>query len=77
MATLPGIIDRLEQAGFIERQVDPEDQCAVRICLIPRAFQAVGDGEAIIEEANREFTRCLKAEERKLGIKILERLKQH
>ncbi|HOJ52512.1 MAG TPA: MarR family transcriptional regulator [Syntrophales bacterium] len=76
MATLTGIIDRLEGGGLIERRTNPEDRRSFLICLTDRGRELAKKVEEIIKEANREFTRDLSDEERKWVLSTLIRLRQ-
>ena len=56
-ATLTGVIDRLEAAGFVQRRQNPDDRRSIRIHLTEKG-RATGEKVAqLMEEANREFLR--------------------
>jgi len=76
MATLTGILDRLEGAGLIERKTNPVDRRSLYICLTPRGKETAEEVGKIIEEANRDFTRALSKEEREKILNFLVRLRQ-
>lgn len=76
MATLTGILDRLEGAGIIERKANPEDRRSLLICLTSRGREMAEKAGEIIIKANREFTRDLNEEERKKILNILTKLRQ-
>jgi len=76
MATLTGILDRLEGAGLIERKTNPVDRRSLYICLTPRGKETAEEVGKIIEEANRDFTRTLSKEEREKILNFLVRLRQ-
>lgn len=76
MATLTGIIDRLEGAGIIERKTNPEDRRSLLICLTSRGKDMAQKVGEIIEEANQEFTEHLNEEERSKIFNLLARLRQ-
>ncbi|MCX7983099.1 MAG: MarR family transcriptional regulator [Syntrophales bacterium] len=76
MATLTGILDRLEGAEIIERKPNPEDRRSLLIHLTPRGKTMAARVGEIIEEANREFTNQLNEEEREKILHLLTRLRQ-
>jgi DNA-binding MarR family transcriptional regulator len=76
MATLTGILDRLEGAGLIERKTNPVDRRSLYICLTRRGKETAEEVGKIIEEANRDFTRTLSKEEREKILNFLVRLRQ-
>jgi DNA-binding MarR family transcriptional regulator len=62
-ATLTGILDRLEAAGFVERQVNPDDRRSVCIHLTEQG-KIMGEAAAkTITDANQEFLAVLTDEE--------------
>lgn len=63
-ATLTGILDRLEAAGFLDRTRHPTDRRAIQICLTEQGREVAANlyGKAI--EANKAFLSNLSAEEK-------------
>ena len=62
-ATLTGILDRLNRAGFLERKINPDDRRAILVCLTDKGKAA---GKAIrqrVETENRAFLSNLTDEE--------------
>jgi DNA-binding MarR family transcriptional regulator len=58
-ATLTGILDRLEAAGFIERKGNPDDRRSIHIYLSPKGKAMSGEATRVIVEANTEFLQVL------------------
>lgn len=59
MATLTGVIDRLEASGWIERRRHPSDRRAIHILLSDRGRNIVPLLQKKMEKANREFLAAL------------------
>jgi len=62
-ATLTGILDRLETAGFMERKRHPDDRRAIRVCLTKKGRETAGELYDSSIEANRSFLSSLTPEE--------------
>ena len=62
-ATLTGILDRLEAAGFMERKRHPDDRRAIRVCLTKKGRETAGELYDSSIEANRSFLSSLTPEE--------------
>jgi len=58
-ATLTGILDRLEAAGFIERKGNPDDRRSIHIYLSQKGKVMSGEATRVIAEANTEFLQVL------------------
>jgi len=58
-ATLTGILDRLEAAGFIERKGNPDDRRSIRIHLTTQGKLMSREATRVITEANLEFLKVL------------------
>ena len=58
-ATLTGILDRLEAAGFIERRGNPDDRRSIRIHLTGPGQSMSRESSRMIAEANSEFLQVL------------------
>ena len=52
--TLGGLIDRLEAAGLVERQGDPDDRRAKRVLMTARGMKLLSEIEAIAKEVNSQ-----------------------
>ncbi|MDQ5985165.1 MAG: hypothetical protein CSYNP_00870 [Syntrophus sp. SKADARSKE-3] len=76
-ATLTGILDRLETAGFVERHDNPEDRRSVCIYLTEQG-KIMGKAAAqTITKANQEFLAVLNDEERRDLRDIINKLRLH
>ncbi len=64
-ATLTGILDRLEAAGFIERKGNPDDRRAICIHLTKKGKAMAGEATRVIADANKEFLRVLTEEQKR------------
>ena len=62
--TLCRMIDRLADAGFVERRSDPADRRVWRLHLTPAASSVVGKLTVIGHELEEEALRCMSASER-------------
>jgi MarR family transcriptional regulator, organic hydroperoxide resistance regulator len=63
-ATLTGILDRLEAAGFIERKGNPDDRRSIHIHLTPKGSEMSKEAINVIVSANKDFLQVLTKEER-------------
>ncbi len=50
--TLGGLIDRLESAGLVKRQADPEDRRAKRVVMTPKGTKLLADIQSIAKDVN-------------------------
>lgn len=73
-ATLTGIIDRLARAGLVERQADPDDRRAIRICLTGKGRDVSDKIGALVEPENRSFLSNLTDEEEMIFRMLLRKL---
>ncbi len=64
-ATLTGILDRLEAAGFIERKGNPDDRRSISIHLTKKGKTMAGEATRVIATANIEFLQVLTDEQRR------------
>lgn len=64
-ATLTGILDRLETAGFIERRGNPDDRRSIRIHLTKKGKAMAREASRVIAEANKEFLNVLTEEQKR------------
>lgn len=58
-ATLTGILDRLETAGFIERKGNPDDRRSIHIYLTQNGKAIGREATRVITAANIEFLQVL------------------
>ena len=63
-ATLTGILDRLEAAGFLERKGNPDDRRSIRIHLTKKGRAMAREASRMIAEANQEFLQVLSEEQK-------------
>ncbi len=75
-ATLTGIIDRLEKAGFVERKDHPEDRRALNVCLTRQGRDLTDSLISIAETANQDFLAPLTSEEQLILRLLLRKLTQ-
>lgn len=69
-ATLTGILDRLEAAGYLERKSNPDDRRSIHIHLTPKGKALGKDATRVLMEANAEFLQVL-TEEQKCELRSL------
>lgn len=74
-ATLTGIIDRLENLGFVERRASKKDRRAVLVCLTEKGRRVVGEIKPLLVGANREFLAALSPEEQQQLRCLLQKLR--
>jgi DNA-binding MarR family transcriptional regulator len=58
-ATLTGILDRLEAAGFIKRKGNPDDRRSISIHLTKQGKLMSREATRVITEANLDFLKVL------------------
>lgn len=76
-ATLTGVLDRLENAGFIARQAHPDDRRAVLVCLTPEGRRLASRLYACMQDANAAFlAEHLSKEERKVLKMLLAKVRR-
>jgi MarR family transcriptional regulator, transcriptional regulator for hemolysin len=71
------VIDRLENAGFVERRADPTDRRAWRLHLTARAHGVVGDMDKISLQLFREAQKGISAAQMKALMSTLGAMKQN
>ena len=76
-ATITGILDRLEAAGFIERRPHPEDRRAILICLTSAGRKIAGELYDTMVRANEEFLAGLSAREQLALRTLLGKVRQN
>ena len=74
-ATLTGILDRLEAAGFIERKNNPDDRRSIHIHLTPKGNALSREAIRVIAAANTEFMQVLTKEQKHNLHSIIQRLR--
>lgn len=75
--TMCRMIDRLEEAGLVERRRDPQDRRAWRIHLTEKAGPVITGLEAIAEEFTREMLAGVPAAERDATLMALARIRDN
>jgi DNA-binding MarR family transcriptional regulator len=74
-ATLTGILDRLEVAGFIERKSNPDDRRSIRIHLTKQGRSMSQEATRAITEANSEFLEVLTDGQKRDLLGIIKKLR--
>lgn len=62
-ATTTGLLDRLENDGWIERKADRADRRSLRIFLTPHALDHKKSIMALFKKTNQKFLDCFSQEE--------------
>jgi DNA-binding MarR family transcriptional regulator len=75
--TLARLIDRLQEAGLVERRLDPEDRRAFRLYLTGKAQPLLKRMRALAAETREEAMQALPEGERRALFSALERMKQN
>jgi DNA-binding MarR family transcriptional regulator len=75
-ATVTGIIDRLENLGFVERRASEEDRRAVLVCLTGKGRKVVDEIKELLGDANRQFLADLTPREQKQLHGLLQKLRE-
>jgi len=75
--TLCRMVDRLAEAGFVERRADPSDRRVWRLHLTERAMPLVGELEAIAHEMEENMLAPLSAEQRLVLTDLLISVRDH
>ena len=74
-ATLTGILDRLEAAGFIERKNNPDDRRSIHIHLTEKGKAMSRETSRVIAAANTEFLQVLTEEQKRDLHRIIQKLR--
>jgi MarR family transcriptional regulator, organic hydroperoxide resistance regulator len=74
-ATLTGILDRLETAGFVERKNNPDDRRSIHIHLTPKGNELSKAAIEVIDAANKEFLQVLTKEQKRDLFEIIKKLR--
>lgn len=75
--TLSRMIDRLAEAGLVERRADPADRRAWRLHLTPRANELLSGIRQIAETLTDEAAEGLSGDERDQLIALVERVRSN
>lgn len=75
-ATTTRNVRLLEEAGFIERRVDPEDRRSYLLYPTKRALDFEEPLQQLLKQSNEELTRSLTAEEKELLLSLLQKIYQ-
>lgn len=73
--TVGRMVDRLEEAGLVERRADPADRRAWRLFLTPRAHPILAELQAVALEVRAEMLAGLNAAEEAAIQGLLQRLR--
>ncbi len=73
-ATLTGIVDRLEKAGFVKRQPIPEDRRSVLVALTEPGEKILPKIRSTVDSANKAFLKDLSFEEEAMIRGLLNRI---
>ncbi len=73
-SSLTGILDRMENKGFVERRADPSDRRSILIFLTDKSKEMRPDLYAIACGLNQKFMDKISPEELKVLFKVLDEL---
>lgn len=73
-ATLAGVLDRLQEAGLVERRRHPVDGRSIHVCLTQRGRGLAVQLVEIKERSNAAFLKCLTPEEEMILRALLSKL---
>ena len=73
--TLGGLVDRLDEAGWIERRQDVADRRAKRVYLTAKSIEVLREMRGVERMLNRSVLRGLNNEERDTLVELLTRVK--
>lgn len=73
--TLSRMVDRLAEAGLVERRADPADRRAWRLHLTPRATAMLSRKQTVVQSLNDEATEGLTSAEHDQLIALVERVR--
>ena len=74
-ATLSGIIDRLEKAGYVERKKNMKDRRSFNLVLTEAGENIYQQLEPIVKEHNKTLTKPLEEEEKATLIRLLKKMR--
>lgn len=69
--TIGGVVDRLVQKGYVDRQVSPRDRRARELCITKQGAAVLRAIAPIVREVQGEILRGLSAADRKSFIALL------
>ena len=75
--TLCRMVDRLAEAGMVERRADPSDRRVWRLHLTERATPVVDELSAIANEMEEDMLEPLSAEQRDVLTNLLTTMRDH
>lgn len=75
--TLCRMVDRLEEAGFVERRRDEADRRAWRIHLTPKAGPVLARIEELADAAHADFLAGIPAGDRDIARHVLARVREN
>lgn len=75
--TLGGLIDRLEQSGFVKRVPDKRDRRSKRVLVTDKGLELIHVMEDVAKSVNAEITAGISAKDEKFLIEILTRMKHN
>ena len=75
--TLCRMVDRLAEAGMVERRADPSDRRVWRLHLTERATPVVDELSAIANEMEEEMLEALSTEQREVLTNLLTTVRDH
>ncbi len=74
-ATITGILDRLETAGFLERKSNPDNRRSIHIHLTPKGREMGRQVTQLLVEANAEFLQVLNEKQKRELKSIIQTLR--
>lgn len=75
--TLTRLIDRMEDAGWIERQRDPDDRRAVRLYLTPKVQPVLDDMNLHADATRQRAFHGISASAQRQAMRTLTRMKEN
>lgn len=78
-SSLTGLLDRMERAGLVQRQADPADRRALRVCCTPKGQQTLIELAPVVERlqerVHREFFADYSRDEIDLFLRMLRQVR--
>lgn len=71
------VIDRLQQAGFVERRADPKDRRCWRLHLSDKAHAVVDDMEVVADQLRTEALAGVNANDYATFVKVMNQVKNN